>query len=325
MKKQIKKLTLFATIIVLGTAGFKIKTSKENSKIFNVRVEGYDKNFQKDPFDIIAHRGFSSIAVENSKEAITLAADEKYIDGIEMDLRLTKDKKIVLSHTDFVTTDNLESVQISDSTLKDLKETPLYHISNSFIHQIRNLFNTTDGTIITNRQNNLENKKYHLISLKEGLQLAKDKQIFLDLKFQDNYEEFSKELEKELEGKSLKNILFQSEDLLSLLKLKKQHPEYQCLALIKHKENLRFASYFDQIGIKKTLANQKEVKQEIENGKKISIWVVNTTNDIDNIITELGEEAKNITYITDYPDTIGMYLEDKFPTKKETTKQKKKK
>ena len=47
---------------------------------------------------IIAHRGIHNKYKPNTKEALLQALNESYIDGIELDIRITKDKKIVIIH-----------------------------------------------------------------------------------------------------------------------------------------------------------------------------------------------------------------------------------
>lgn len=322
MKKH-KKLVLFASIAVLATSGFKIRENKDSRKLFNTQLESYDDHFKKDNFEIIAHRGFSSKEVENSKEAICEAANKKYIDGIELDVRMTKDNKLVITHPKYVTTDNLESVDISNTNLSTLVKTPLYHISNSPIYQIKNLFNSEDGDIIITRKNELENKKYNLITLKEALKLCDNKKILLDLKFEDNFDSFSDELRKELKNTKLKNITFQSLDLASLLKFKKKNPTYKCQALVDKKEQLKYYLYFDQIGIKKNLVSNPEVKEIIKKNKKVSLWTISSVKDLDMVTEELGIYSKTVSYITDYPDIVGMYLEDKFPSQRKIKTKKK--
>lgn len=50
---------------------------------------------------IIAHRGNDGIHKENSLEAIINSLNQKYIDGVELDVRLTKDKKLIINHDPF--------------------------------------------------------------------------------------------------------------------------------------------------------------------------------------------------------------------------------
>lgn len=50
---------------------------------------------------IIAHRGNDKIHKENSLEAIISSLKKTYTDGVEFDIRLTKDKKIIINHDPF--------------------------------------------------------------------------------------------------------------------------------------------------------------------------------------------------------------------------------
>ena len=50
---------------------------------------------------IIAHRGNDSLHRENSKEAILNSLNKSYIDGVEFDIRITKDNKFIINHDPF--------------------------------------------------------------------------------------------------------------------------------------------------------------------------------------------------------------------------------
>lgn len=50
---------------------------------------------------IIAHRGNDGIHKENSLEAIISSLNSKYTDGVEFDVRLTKDHKLIINHDPF--------------------------------------------------------------------------------------------------------------------------------------------------------------------------------------------------------------------------------
>lgn len=50
---------------------------------------------------IIAHRGNDESHKENSLKSIINCLNEEYIDGVEFDIRLTKDKKFILNHDPF--------------------------------------------------------------------------------------------------------------------------------------------------------------------------------------------------------------------------------
>lgn len=50
---------------------------------------------------IIAHRGNDEVHKENSLEAIISSLNDKYTDGVEFDIRLTKDNKLIINHDPF--------------------------------------------------------------------------------------------------------------------------------------------------------------------------------------------------------------------------------
>lgn len=50
---------------------------------------------------LIAHRGNDGIHKENSLEAIINSLNKDYVDGVEFDVRLTKDKKLIINHDPF--------------------------------------------------------------------------------------------------------------------------------------------------------------------------------------------------------------------------------
>mgnify|MGYP003314764404 CR=1 FL=1 len=68
---------------------------------------------------IYAHRGFSSIYPENSMEAIKEAIKYDYIDGIEIDVRMTKDKRFVLIHNRDINDVSNGFGNVSDYTLDE--------------------------------------------------------------------------------------------------------------------------------------------------------------------------------------------------------------
>ena len=95
----------------------------------------------------IAHRGLDNHDYkENTINALNWCMDKGYIDGVELDIRITKDKKIVLSHDmvyDFKIIENTEykylKLDLLDEFLKNLKTDKILLIeikeekSNSYI------------------------------------------------------------------------------------------------------------------------------------------------------------------------------------------------
>lgn len=64
---------------------------------------------------VIAHRGITSDNIrENSYLAIKRALKDKNIDGVELDIRMTKDKKIVLNHGSNIGFNYIENMNYID-------------------------------------------------------------------------------------------------------------------------------------------------------------------------------------------------------------------
>lgn len=70
---------------------------------------------------LLAHRGYSSIAPENTKLAFDLAYFYGF-DGVEVDVHLTKDNQLVIIHDETTGRTAKENLKISEATLKQLKK-----------------------------------------------------------------------------------------------------------------------------------------------------------------------------------------------------------
>ncbi len=122
----------------------------------------------------IAHRGKDKHSFyENTKEALLWCLKQDYIDGVELDIRMTKDKKFIISHNSSILYLGIDFYGIRNETLKTLQSLNL-------------------GTF---------DKPHFLNSLEEFLEAVdSDKIILLDVKEErSNMEEVMKELSKVLE------------------------------------------------------------------------------------------------------------------------------
>ena len=71
---------------------------------------------------LIAHRGLTDKFIkENTMEAFKNAIDNKY-DGIELDIRMTKDNKIVILHDKFINRTSNSIGNVNNLTYKELKK-----------------------------------------------------------------------------------------------------------------------------------------------------------------------------------------------------------
>ena len=318
MAKKTKKFALyFSTGIMIFAGGLKIKLCKDESKSFTHKVLLYTTDFTDDDFLIAAHRGFSSLRIENTKDAVMLANTKNYIDYIEIDLRLTKDKKLVLSHNDCLLALQNKNVKISNKNLCDLQDCDFYYPSDC----LTTIEMTTDditSEIIENRKTNLISNNYKISSLEDCINEPINKKIILDLKFQNNTDDFISELEKEISPLNIENIIFQSHDFKSLLKLKERHPEYNVSAIIKCYNDFRYIDSFDNLCVKNSLVTESLIDKVINENKGLFIWTLNNQTELNDITNKLGENYENVVYITDYPDVIATCLHEK-QLKKEKT------
>lgn len=72
---------------------------------------------------IISHRGSNlSVYNKNTKEALISALENDFIDGVEFDVRITKDKKIVIIHDPIINLVSNGSGLVNKMKLKKLKK-----------------------------------------------------------------------------------------------------------------------------------------------------------------------------------------------------------
>lgn len=303
------RLIIYVTSICIITASLPIKFNKNKSEDISTRTNNYLNTFSEDNFDIAAHRGFSSLAVENTKDAILEAATKNYVDYIEVDARMTLDGKIILSHNNKLKTNPKASLSISNLNYEDALKNTFWYRSSFIDSTLIATIDNSEKKLIATRKEALNNETYHLVGLREGLEACKGKKILLDLKFSNNVEEFTKELQKELKDIDTSNITFQSANLLGLLYLEKQSA-YNCLAIIDSETDLQYLPLFNNVGIRKNLIDYETIKKLLSEDKKVAIWTINNTEELDKVITEIDNLYKDVIYITNYPDLIATKLHE---------------
>ena len=300
LKNGIKNLIVYGSAIAIIGSGFCFGLNQASSEVETV------SNFSYEDFDIAAHRGFSSIAVENTTRAFDLASQALYVDYIEMDARLTEDGKLVLAHDDEVIAPFYKN-NISDMTYDEVTNKNFTYYSDDVKVYFDNLFGQ-DGKTIINRLSNLNGITYNVVGLDDGLEFCGDKKILLDLKFDDNVIKFVEALEDIFELKDTSNIVFQSDDSTALLYLKTIHPEWFCSILVRDSKDLELVEYFDGIGIRKDIVDEEFVKGALDDGKLVSIWTFRSIDEVNKVATELGNNCDDVLYITDYPDLVFKHL-----------------
>ena len=204
----------------------------------------------------IAHRGKDKHSFyENSKEALCWCLKQSYIDGVELDVRMTKDHQFVLWHNSSILYLGIENYFIANETLEKLK-------SINF------------GT--------LENPHY-LDSLEEFLDsIQTDKIIILDIKKEiGEVDELISSLLKVLEKYSYLNIY-----LCSF----REHFVKLCATMCKTSVGLLVS---DWINKKKDytqydfLSVSKGAYRDIASSKKKIVWTINKKEDLRGISSKM--------------------------------------
>lgn len=304
MKK--KKLAIYAGVVFLSLGSlyeYKLTKDVEYVSAEDIKIE---QNSMSD-ISIVAHRGLSSMEVGNTKEAITKSTNKDYLSGIEFDVRLTSDGEVVLSHGDSVKDENNEVKSISNSTLQELREMKLKFVNKNFLTTIEDLFSLTNMSCIRiQRTHELSKKTGTIVTLDETMDIIDDKKkMYIELKFNDNYDELSSKVVKVLKEHPDTDFIIQCNNYEELKKMQQMYPDYRYQIIIRKEQELIYLNEdFDGYSIKYNLIDNDIVKEKINEGKEISIWTVNDLNDFDDITDELGKYNDNVNYITDYPDCL---------------------
>ena len=295
MKKRIKKirnLTIgIATILFLGNSFRLIKGNKEALKVVSNH-----QNSNNHEENIVAHRGFSGIYPDNSYLAISKALELPCVDMIEIDVRLTSDKTIVLHH-DKNTSINDLIVSISKVDLTDIEDD--LAINDFNLYNLGDI-NTEDSIFLFSRYLSKSKYQSYLIRLKNILFLFKDsKTLIIDIKTNKVDYQFIEELNKLLmdyQG----NIYIQSNCYEFLIYMQEKYPSYKYLFIVNSKNDItKMSSNFDGFTINYKLLGDIIVDDD----KLYFIYTINSKEKYLNVINNENYH-ENMYIITDNPDYI---------------------
>lgn len=314
MKKKIKNIILYSTALSMAfTCGVKLKQHSDQSLAFAENIYEYSTDFTDDDFLIVAHRGFSSLEVENTVDAITLASMADYVDCIEVDVRLTQDGEIVLSHGSSLLTNQSKSLVIEQEDYSTLRDYQYLPTAEPTLFNIKDALENDYSLFYFDRSHSLGSKTYNICSFQEGMN-ACSKKVFLDIKFDNNSSRFIDKLVDVLKDYPRDQFIIQSADLEALKLLQEKLPDFCYSAIIKKDTDFLLASSFDIMGIRKSLVNEALIDKLSREKKGIAIWTVNSPKEIQDTIKRLGSHYKDVYYITDYPDVVGYFLQEKEKT-----------
>ena len=229
--------------------------------------------------NILAHRGASKIAPENTAIAFQKAF-EIGADGIEFDVHLTKDKKLVVIHDERVDRTTNGIGYIKDLSLREIKKLD----AGSYFSP--------------------EFAKERVLTLEEALEFARDfKLINIEIKnIIIRYQDIERELISIIKGMKLENrVICSSFNHYSIALIKNISPEI--------KTGLLYVSalyqpwiYAETLGAEAIHPHYYSISFDIinachENNIKVNVWTVDDKNTIKQMISNQVD-----TIITNYPE-----------------------
>lgn len=229
---------------------------------------------------IWAHRGASGYAPENTLESFALA-DKMSADGIELDVQLTKDNKLVVCHDEMIDRTSNAKGFIKDYTLEQLKA-----------------FN------FNNHNKNYSDCK--IPTLEEVFKLVKPTKMLINIELKtgifeyENIEEKTIELVNQYEMQD--RIIYSSFNHYSIKKILELDPNADC-GLLHTDCIIDIADYAVRYGFKNLhpayyfLQHKNYYKDALSHNLKINAW---TINEKDYIKQALDFNINAI--ITNYPD-----------------------
>lgn len=222
----------------------------------------------------IAHRGnLTHDYPGNSKEALLESIENPIISGIELDVRMTKDKKIVIFHNFMIDDKKHKLKKVASLTLKELKE---YDIDSSG--------KTIHVAELQEVLEQIPNNKKILIEIKEE---SHDNQEIVDLLYQivKQYPEL--------------NIYICSFNKTLLSYFKKQYPNYRVGLIIGMFMNLDdLFNDFDFVSI------TTSVMERWNFSKETFIWTVNKVEDLKKVL----KKTNRVGIITDNANTLNQSM-----------------
>lgn len=240
--------------------------------LISKEVNIYNKTY------VTAHRGGGRYGLENSIESIKNGAKMK-VEYSEIDVRLTKDNQVILSHDRSLKRIFNKNVKVDELNIDEIES-----------------ISVNRGGI-----------EYRVSTLKEAIDVAKENHIILNIELKaKNTEEYKKlaqrvyEIIKENEYES--TCLISSLSLGALNYIKNIDKNIKTsLIVIASISNIKVLKNVDYVAMEESLVTRKLVEKCHSRGIGVQIWTLNDSesivkalkNGVDNIITDEPEIARN--------------------------------
>ena len=247
----------------------------------------------KFPVMVVAHRGFSGAAPEN-----TLAAFRKAIeagsDMIELDVHLSKDGKIVVIHDETLERTTNGQGKVADHTLQEIKKLDAGswfnpQFAGERIPALREVLALAQGKVPVNIEiKNPTHGKYAITELSE------------------------KALQEVKRAEMLNQVIFSSFNPVSLEWIQKKEPR-AWVAFLYHRPwnslpELTAGREFRVLNLRNIHISKEKIARIREEGMKVNVYTVNTDEELEQFV-RWGVDG----IITNYPDRLIRILKEKSP------------
>lgn len=272
-------------------------------------------------FDLQGHRGARGLMPENTIPSFLKAVDLG-VDTIELDVVVTEDERILVSHEPWFNHDI--STKPDGSPVSEEEEME-YNIYEMTYEETQEFDVGKKGHPSFPNQERLEATKPLLRDLIETVENYTEEQGLQDVKYNIEiksepmrYNEYYPQpdifaqllnnliLELNEEFDILDRIIIQSFDPATLVEFRKLNPDVSMAMLVSN--NQTFQHYVDRLGFTPDiwspnyqLASPELITEAHDRGMKIIPWTVNTTEEMSDLI-EMGVDG----IITDYPDSAAV-------------------
>lgn len=226
----------------------------------------------------IAHRGFSGKYPENTNIAFAKALTEGYCDGIEVDVHMTKDNKLVIIHDEKLDRTTTGTGYIKDHTLEELME--------------------LDAGVKYDEKY----KGEKILCIKAAMELAKKYNVKLYVEIKDTvgfYEAIEEEVLDRVQAVGVEDkVVLSAYNVDTLKRIKEMQPHVKTALLVKEMTwDIRSYRYADAISCDYTQLTKEAVDTIHSIGKKVIAWVV---DDVDAM--KAMKELRVDAVITNHPD-----------------------
>ena len=264
----------------------------------------------KPSIDVQGHRGCRGLLPENSlpsfKKAIELG-----VNTLELDLAISKDKQVVVSHEPYMKNSYCLDVNGNEISKEDELKYNLYKLNYNSIKQF------DSGSKFYKQFPNQEKMKVHKPLLRDVFELSEslnaDIKYNIEIKSQPDYDSIYSPNPKEFVSLALKvisdyhvshRVNLQSFDVRALEEIKRQAPTMKVALLVDENESIE--SKLKELSFKPEIISpylKLLTKESVENyqkkGYQIIPWTVNSPEDM---LRMIDFNVDGI--ITDYPDRL---------------------